>query len=53
MGPFSKISIFYFKRNRQEKKFYEGRDNESVDEKNLSLAMSRKTSKKKIQEIKG
>ena len=36
------------------KKFsYERRDYESVDEKSLSLAMSRKTTKKRIQEVKG
>ena len=33
--------------------FYERRDYESVDEKSLSLVMSRKTTKKRIQEVKG
>ena len=32
---------------------YERRDYESVDEKSLSQAMSRKTTKKRIQEVKG
>ena len=32
---------------------YERRDHESVDEKSLSWAMSRKTTKKRIQAVKG
>ena len=32
---------------------YERRDYESVDEKSLSWVMSRKTTKKRIQEVKG
>ena len=35
------------------KKSYERRDYESVDEKSLSKAMSRKTTKKRIQALKG
>ena len=33
--------------------FYERRDYESVDEKSLSLSLSRKTTKKEIQAVKG
>ena len=35
------------------KNFYERRDYESVDEKSLSQAMSRKTTKKRIKAVKG
>ena len=54
MASLSKTFDFTFRsRDHQKKKSYERRDYESVDEKSLSKAMSRKTTKKRIQEVKG
>ena len=53
MASFSKIFDFNFRRDHQKKNSIERRDYESVDEKSLSYAMSRKTTKKRIQEVKG
>ena len=48
MASFSQNLDFNLRRDHQ-KTFYERRDYESVDEKSLSQAMSRKNTKKKIQ----
>ena len=47
MGPFSKSFYFNLRRDNQ-KIFYERRNYESVDEKSLSQAMSRKTTKEEF-----
>ena len=52
MAPFIKTFHFNSRRDHQ-KKFNERRDYESVDEKRLSLAMSQKTTKERIQAVMG
>ena len=51
MASFSETFDFNFRRDRQFPN--DRRDYESVDEKSLSEAMSQKTTKKKIHEVKG
>ena len=52
MASFNKTFYFNFRRDHQ-KNFYERGDYESVDEKSLSYAMSRETTKETIQAVNG
>ena len=52
MATLTKNFNFSLRRDYQKKNSYERRTYESVDEKSLSLAMSRKTTKKKLGKIK-
>ena len=50
MGTYQNLD---FNLRRDQKNYYKRRDYESVDEKSLFLLISRKTTKKRIQELNG